>query len=167
MTKPRSGEVLIRPATDADFEALVELDLASARHHAELDPVLLQLPDREPVATFLARRLTNPDRRILVAVVDGRVVGMVDVTMVDPPQDGSIYRSVPTADLGISVIERYRGRGVGQALMVAAEHDARSRGARRIVLDVLAANAGARRFYERLGYREHSLVLGRDLATDP
>ena len=166
-THPRSGDVLIRPATDADFDALVDLDLASARHHAGLDPALLQVPDREPVAAFLARRLTNPGRRILVAVVDGRVVGMVDITMVDPPHDGSIYRPVPTADLGITVIESHRGRGVGQALMAAAEHDARSRGARRIILDVLAANDGARRFYDRLGYSEQALVLGRDLAPEP
>ena len=163
----RPGDVLIRTATDADFEALVELDLSSARHHADLDPVLLQVPEREPVAAFLARRLTNPHRRILVAVVDGTVVGMVDVTLVDPPPDGSIYRSVPTADLGITVMEDHRGRGVGQALMAAAEQDARSRGARRIILDVIAANDGARRFYDRLGYREQGLVLSRDLATDP
>src|SRR5688572_25717323 len=95
-----SDTVEIRPRAASDFEALVELDLASARHHAGLDPEFYRVPERAAVAEFLARRLTDPDREVLVALVDGEVVGTVDVTLVEPPDPGSIVRPVPTADLG-------------------------------------------------------------------
>lgn len=157
------ADVRVREREADDFEALVDLDLASAEYHASLDPAFYRVPERAAIAEFLQRRLADPDRRVLVAQVDGRVVGMVDVTLLPPPDPGSIVRAVPTVDLGISVIEPWRGRGVGRALMAAAEAYARDRGARRIVLDMSAANLGALRFYERLGYVEHGKLLRRSL----
>ena len=157
------AQVAIRPREDADFDALVELDLASARHHATLDPALYQVPCRDDVAAFLRRRLADSQREVLVADIDGEVVGMVDVTLEEPPDSGSIIRPVPTADLGISVADAWRGRGVGAALMEAAEANARRRGARRIVLDMSSANQGALRFYRRRGYHEYGLLLRQDL----
>jgi len=56
------------------------------------------------------------------------------------------------AYLTISVKEACRGKGVGTMLMHAAEDCARTRGARRIELDVLSKNTGAIHLYERLGY---------------
>lgn len=47
-----------------------------------------------------------------------------------------------------------RGIGVGTLLMMAAEREAASSGRRRISLGVEAANEGAIRLYERLGYRQ-------------
>ena len=155
--------VTIRPRTDDDFESLVDLDLASARHHAAIDPAFYRVPERPAVAAFLARRLAELDGDILVAVADGAVVGMVGVAVQEPPDPGAVIRAVPTVDLGISVAEEWRGRGVGQALMAAAERWARERGASRMVLDMSAENDGALRFYERLGYRRHGLLLRREL----
>jgi ribosomal protein S18 acetylase RimI-like enzyme len=167
VTSEGIGAITVRARTDDDFESLVELDLASARHHASLDPAAYVVPDREAVASFLRRRLDDPARIILVAEVDRAVVGTVEIRLVDPPERGSIIRPIPTADLGISVADGWRGRGVGQALMAAAEHEARRRGARRIILDMAAANHGALRFYRRLGYREVGLFLERPLVDDP
>jgi GNAT superfamily N-acetyltransferase len=55
------------------------------------------------------------------------------------------------------------GRGVGRALMAAAETWARERGALRVALDVFATNHAARAFYERIGYLEDSLTLSKQL----
>jgi ribosomal protein S18 acetylase RimI-like enzyme len=158
-----SADIVIRPVTDDDFDALVALDWASAVHHAAVDPEAYQLPDREASVAFLRRRLADPAREVLVAVADGAVVGMVDVTIVDEPSPGSIVRPVRTADLGISVLERWRRRGIGRRLMTAAEESARRRGAGRMILDMSAANAGALLFYRALGYVDHELVLQRTL----
>jgi ribosomal protein S18 acetylase RimI-like enzyme len=157
------ADVRVREREEDDFEALVHLDLASAEYHASLDPAFYRVPERAPIAAFLQRRLADPDRRVLVAEVDGRVVGMVDVTILPPPDAGSIVQPVPTADLGIGVIGPWRGRGIGRTLMTAAEANARDRGARRIVLDMSSANVRALRFYEGLGYVEHGKLLRRSL----
>lgn len=158
-----AAAIVVRPALPEDRDVLVELDVASAAHHVGLDPDLYRMPEPDAVADFLDRRLVNPNREVLVAVVGGAVVGMVDVTIDEDPDPGSIIRPVPTADLGISVLEGWRGRGVGRALMAAAEQSARARGAERIVLDMAAANVGALRFYRSLGYVEHGLLLSRNL----
>ena len=162
--RPPSAEVVVRPAIEADFQALVALDWSSAVHHVGLDPEFYRLPDRANVAAFLRRRLADPAREVLVAVADGEVVGMVDVTIAEPPDRGSIVRPIPTADLGISVLDGWRGRGIGGLLMTAAEELARRRGARQVVLDMSSANAGALRFYESLGYAPHGLLLRRRIA---
>lgn len=157
------ADVVVRARRGDDLEALIDLDLASARHHAAIDPKSYLVPDRDAAAAFLERRLADPEREILVAEVDGRVVGAVDVTMLAPGDPGSIVRPIPTADLGISVAEDWRDRGIGHLLMAAAEVNARGRGAALMILDMSAANEGALRFYRGLGYREHSLVLRRSI----
>ena len=48
--------------------------------------------------------------------------------------------------------EEGRGRGIGTALMDAAEGWARSRGLDALELDVADPNGHSRRLYERLGY---------------
>lgn len=120
------AEIAIRPSRPEDRDALVELDLASAAHHVAIDPEVYRMPERDAVALFLDRRLASADREVLVAVVGGAVVGRVDLTMLEPPDDGSIVRcwvahrsahlSAPNLTLaayaGPPVPERDRGAGV-------------------------------------------------------
>ena len=54
-----SAAPTVRRATTDDVGALIDLDLASARHHAALDPGLYRVPDRAAVAAFLRPRLRN------------------------------------------------------------------------------------------------------------
>jgi len=54
---------------------------------------------------------------------------------------------------GVGVIPTARRTGVGEALMGAAHDEARSRGLRRVWLEVIVENAGAFGLYEKLGYR--------------
>jgi len=161
---PTVPNVEIRPATDDDFVAMVDLDQASAEHHAAIDPVAWEVPDRAGSAEFLRRRRADdPSRETLVATVDGHVVGMVEIAIVTPGVPGGAMRRVRSADLGIVVLPGWRGQGVGEALMQAAEAWARERGAEQVVLDMAAANDGARRFYERLGYEVYALQMRRAL----
>jgi ribosomal-protein-alanine N-acetyltransferase len=80
----------------------------------------------------------------------------------------------------VAVRPRFRGRGIGTALLRRLLDDARTLGARRATLEVRASNDGARRLYERLGFHvagvrrryythpdEDALILWRDdMATD-
>ena len=54
---------------------------------------------------------------------------------------------------GLAVVPRLRGRGLGRELMSALLARARASGLRRLSLEVLADNDGARRLYERAGMR--------------
>jgi [ribosomal protein S18]-alanine N-acetyltransferase len=79
----------------------------------------------------------------------------------------------------VAIRPRYRGRGLGTALMTRVLAEARRLGARRATLEVRASNADALRLYERLGFyvaatRRHyytnpvedALILWRDDAAD-
>ncbi|WP_200837692.1 GNAT family N-acetyltransferase [Ruania rhizosphaerae] len=59
---------------------------------------------------------------------------------------------------GICVAATSRGRGVGTALLAAAEDHARSSGATRVQLSVISTNPRARSLYLRRGYQ----VVGED-----
>lgn len=52
----------------------------------------------------------------------------------------------------------YRGRGIGQALLWAAEREARARGCVKLTLEVLSGNARALSSYERFGFRRYQLA---------
>jgi ribosomal protein S18 acetylase RimI-like enzyme len=62
---------------------------------------------------------------------------------------------------GFRVQAAYQGRGVGTRMMQAAEGDLLQRGYQLVTLNVNRDNPGARRLYERLGYRVVAAEEGR------
>jgi GNAT superfamily N-acetyltransferase len=63
------------------------------------------------------------------------------------------YVDEQTPEVAIGIDERYRGRGIGAALLGALADRARKEGFSRLSLSVERENP-ARRLYERAGYRE-------------
>ncbi len=63
----------------------------------------------------------------------------------------------------LAVIPGHRGRGVGRALLAAAEARARARDCCKLTLEVQDDNAPARLLYERFGFRD--VVYGDSAAT--
>lgn len=57
----------------------------------------------------------------------------------------------------MAVLPEARGRGVGKALMLAVEAEARTRGACKITLEVLSGNSTAKGLYASLGYGDYAL----------
>ena len=62
--------------------------------------------------------------------------------------------------MGRAVAPRARQRGVGYALLAAAERHARARGVRKLSLRVLSTNETAQRLYERAGYEREGTLRG-------
>ena len=80
----------------------------------------------------------------------------------------------------LAIRPRFRGQGIGTALMQHVLAEAKKLGARRATLEVRASNEGARRLYERLGFYvagtrrnyysspvEDALILWRDDGAAP
>ena len=85
-----------------------------------------------------------------VAEVDGHVVGVVGA--------GSGEFSGTVALTSLWVDPRFRGRGVGTALIGAVEDWAKSQDLTQVVLWVTEANRSAERLYERLGFKRTGRV---------
>lgn len=58
----------------------------------------------------------------------------------------------------LAVVADRRGRGIGRALLVAAEERARARGCAKLTLEVREDNARARRLYGEQGFRDFELA---------
>lgn len=158
----------IRPATPEDEPAMVEIHHASAIHHATIDPDRWRMQTREEAARSRAMwHRIQPRSEGLVAEADGRVVGMVELWLKRPRDPESAREPRVKVDLGLAVAPDWRGKGVGTALMRAAEDWARARGAERMVLDLDVHNAGAQRLYERLGYEVEAIAMDKPIEPDP
>lgn len=158
----------IRPATREDEPALTEIQHSSAIHHATIDPDRWRTQTLEESAR--SRRhwhRVQPRSEGLVAVADGTVVGMVELWLKRPRDPEGARMPRIKVDLGLAVAPEWRGRGVGTALMRAAEDWARAHGAERMVLDLDARNEGAQRLYERLGYEVESIAMDKAIEPDP
>ena len=89
-----------------------------------------------------------PDDRALVAVIDNAVIGACWVRTTD--EYGHIDGATPS--FSISLLEGYRGQGIGAALMQRMLDDLGAAGYSRVSLSVQKANP-ALRLYGRLGFR--------------
>ena len=84
------------------------------------------------------------------------VVGFVMFAM-----DRGTYEMAVTQGViqNIYVAPAYRNEGVGSELLAAAERRLEDTGAETVVLEAMAANLEARRFYRRHGYDQHRVQL--------
>lgn len=124
------GPLIIRPMAEADLTSV--LDIESASFSVPWTP-----------ATFRGL-LGRPDAHLRVAEDDeGRIVGYAAVWIV-----------LDQAELGDIAVERgFRGRGIGTRLLEHVFALVRDRGVRELYLEVRVSNEGARRLYERHGFR--------------
>jgi GNAT superfamily N-acetyltransferase len=166
LTISNAGAVEIRPVTPDDLETLIDIYLDTARHHAAIDPEVFHVPDRDDVAVRLRRRIDGrgDTGEYVAAIVDGVMAGSASVDLADPPTAGNMMRSIPTAEFGVSVVDGFRGRGIGRALIEHLERWAAGRGVQRMILNVSEANEGAIRLYHELGYRDYDRAMLKRLA---
>ena len=70
----------------------------------------------------------------------------------------STFKAEPLLNVhDLAVIPTHRGQGIGRALLAAAEDHACTRGCCKLTLEVQDGNSGARRLYERVGFRDYAL----------
>ncbi|MEU4444092.1 GNAT family N-acetyltransferase [Actinosynnema sp. NPDC050801] len=69
----------------------------------------------------------------------------------------------PSADVHTVVLDGYRGRGVGKALLAEVERAAARRGLSVLYAGILTLNEDAARFYTSAGYTQRGTMLRREL----
>lgn len=108
----------------------------------------------------LARLATDPNIRVLVATIDDGVVGLATMHV-----RHMINHDKPLAQLTTLVVdERYRGQGVGRALVTTVDRLARERSCKRLVVTTALRRADAHAFYEALGFTHTGRRYGKDFS---
>lgn len=103
---------------------------------------------------------------VLMAEVGGAVAGLVLIltrvpaeALDEPPGEHALVAE-------LVVRTRWRGRGIGAALLTAAEERARAAGASELRISVLSGNAVARRLYRSRGFARYLETLAKPLRPD-
>lgn len=157
----------IRRATAADARGIAEVHVASWRHAYRgllPDGFLDRLSVDEREASW-REAFRDRGAAVFVAEEEGRVIGFASF---GPSRDGDAgpeVGEIPAIYVDPTVV----GAGVGRALLDAAIEAMREAGYRRATLWVLEANAHARRFYKRAGWRWDGTVSRHDFdcANEP
>jgi L-amino acid N-acyltransferase YncA len=146
---------VVRPAVDADSGAIARIRVASwrATYAGSIPATVLDRMDVGRTGAWIAGRLAQPEGRATLVIeaggADGRSVR--GYALMAPCRDDD------AAGLGeveaIYLDPDERGTGLGRPLLEAAVEGLRAEGFEVAVLWVLTANIGARRFYERAGFR--------------
>ena len=112
---------------------------------------------------YLIRRCGETGGEIFVVETEGRVVGMVAVfaRVKSNSADEDDYEYAHISDL--VVLDGYRSKGLGRALIQRAEEHVRSMGAKLLRIGVMAHNEGARVLYNRYGFDELFVMLQKEL----
>lgn len=156
--------ISIRTARPEDIPALVRLRMANAKRHAALDPSGYRFPQAAAVQRHFEERLSGSgaaEPAILMAEVSGTVAGMTEVVVMPAPPGHQILVPRRRAEVHTVVLEHHRGKGIGKALVAAAERLAAQRGVSHLLAPILAANAEAIGFYSRAGFGQHGIILGK------
>ncbi|MDT0469620.1 GNAT family N-acetyltransferase [Streptomyces gibsoniae] len=155
--------ILVRPAERRDLPALVRLRVTNAERHIQLAPDIYRIPDTEAVHRHFEEVLADGSKVLIsVAEVEGEVVGMAEVVLLAEPADHQILVSRRGAEIHTVVLDGHRGRGVGAALVAAAERAAAVRGVSIIYAGIFAPNKDAVGFYSASGFGPRGILLSKE-----
>lgn len=144
----RLGYAVLRRATADDTDAVIALladdPISAARGDVASDE------DRPAYAEALLEILAEPSNDLLVAELDGAIVGTLQLTSIPGMARQGARRLLVEA---VRVQSDLRSSGIGSAVMRwVGEKAAPALGAAIVQLTSDAARTDAHRFYERLGY---------------
>lgn len=156
-TVGKTGSITIRSATPADAARV----LTCAREVFVTSPHVLTSPGEftmteEQEREFIARLESHPRQVMLIAEHEGMVIGILNLT-----QTVEKRKMRHRVLLGMSVLQKYRGRRVGTALMSEAIRWAESHPDLQLVtLQVYEANAAGMALYRRFGFKVAGTMPG-------
>ena len=152
--------VTVRNAADADLDELIRLNAQVQRLHAQVYPAdFKSLADEGEVSDFLASIMLRTDHTILLAQVDGAVVGYAWFEIQDLPQTPFTWPKKRVFLHHICVDSGHRRSGIGRALITRVEERAFAAGIGEFALDMWSLNDTAQAFFNSCGLKTYRLFL--------
>jgi GNAT superfamily N-acetyltransferase len=169
------SEFVIRDIRPGDGTGCARAWLDAGRYYAALVPDVIQVPEADGLVEWFEQAIgeERPSDELWRVAEDPPhgVVGMIEAVVVRPAPDANrqIQRDLSRTRLTVNLLavaEGYRRRGVGTALMEAAEEWGRAKGAVVAVTDTNLSSPLSVPFYEeRMGYSRQAVVLRKGFVS--
>ena len=146
--------IVLRSAGPEDAEDLIcYLKATSAE-----TPYLLRESEEvtttpEQEVSFLKGILDSPQALMLVALLDGAVIGSCSLSPV-----GSFRRLAHRCEVAIALYQAYCGCGIGTIMLEMVLRIAKELGFEQAELEVVSGNTAAIALYEKLGFRKYGTL---------
>ncbi len=135
---------------NARSEELDQVALLLKEAYQEYDKYLPPEIFKSYLEDIMDVRSRLPDSDLLVAELDGRLVGTV--TLYLRAVESRVWPAGWASVRLLGVLPDYRGRGIGKALMEECIRRCKKEGIRILGLHTTEAMASAKRMYERMGF---------------
>jgi PhnO protein len=148
MPDPKDVDLTVRAAEAADAEALADLmtQLGYETRASEMQMRMEAIRADKNYATF-------------VAVSKGKVCGMIGTFTCYSYEHNSPGGRI----LALVVSDKMQGRGVGHALITAAEKDLAQKNITRVAVNTHVERKEAHKFYEKAGYKCNGFRFVKEL----
>jgi GNAT superfamily N-acetyltransferase len=150
--------VHVREAAPHDATALLEVWSALSSRLAERDAA----PPELEAAASIARIAADPDQRLLVALLEGQVVGATH--LIRAPLS-PVHSETAVHVTHLQVCDKSRRHGVGRALMEAAVSWAEEKDTAHLLAAASVGSRDANRFMARLGLGQIAVIRGASVAA--
>ena len=145
-------QVIIRTAQIEDAAALLDYIRGVA---AETEFFILgpdEFPPEEEEVVWIQDHLDQPGKLLLMAEAGGQLIGNLSF------ENGRYQKMAHRGELGISVCQPWRGRGIGTAMLRTFLNWAESHPTiAKVCLEALVTNERAIRLYKKLGFVEEGI----------
>ena len=146
--------IAVREASDVDIPVLLGLLYELGRPKPEIDA------DVDAFRGLVCRYLSDPDKRILVAVVDDvEIAGLASVVFLPRLNQKTPELYIPE----LVVSEKYQNSGIGSKLVDSCVEMGKREDCHRIRLESGNQRIRSHRFYKRLGFLQHAQSFTKKL----
>lgn len=153
----------VRNAVLEDCRRILPLQQQISKLHFEGRPDLFKDEVRTYTQEQFRKWLDSPTHVLLIAEVDGEVAGYA-FSWVIQYRDHPTYRDFDSFYIDdICVLEKFRRKGIGRALIVRCKEEAKGLGCKNVDLGVWSFNENAIAFYESCGMKERTKRMEIDL----
>jgi ribosomal protein S18 acetylase RimI-like enzyme len=144
--------MLVRNATAADAPGIahVHVETWRAAYRGQMPDAVLDGLDVGRRTTFWHEHLSQMRGAVFVAEQDGKIMGFCDLI---PSRDKDADPRAVAEIAAIYILPPHWRTGAGRTLSKSALATAQGQDYQAVTLWVLTSNAGARRFYEAMGFR--------------
>jgi len=147
-------DVIIREARESDLLTIRKLTLELIEAMGNTEGIDIKL-----IAENCRNLLSEPNSHILIAEIEGIVVGFVNFTT----RKTILHRGLSGLIDELIVAKSYRAKGIGKQLLSGAIEKSRQLGCCEAEVSTEKTNIKAREFYRQYGFTERGVLFEIDL----